>query len=92
MLDRTGHRVPLMYLLLLVDLKATGQYSWGFTVLAHLYRKMCNDYTNKDISGCLTLLHMWAWDHFPMLAPAMPPYPDPRLHIYLILPPLGFKY
>ena len=92
--DRTGHRVPLMYLPLLADLEAAGQYSWGFTILAHLYREMCNatDYTNKDIGGCLTLLHMWAWDRFPMLAPAMPPYPDPQLHIYPILPPLGFRY
>ena len=73
--DRTGARVPLMYLPLLADLEDAGQYSWGSAVLAHLYREMCNatDYRNKDIGGCLTLLHMWAWDHFPMLAPVVPP-------------------
>ena len=74
MLDRIGHRVPLMYLYLLQDFQVTGQYSWGSAVLTHLYKEMCNatDYTNKDIGGCLTLLHMWAWDRFPMLAPDMP--------------------
>ena len=72
--DRTGARVPLMYLSLLVDLEAAGQYSWGSAVLAHLYREMCNatDYRNKDIGGYLTLLHMLAWDRFPILALDMP--------------------
>ena len=60
--DRTCHRMPLMYLSLLDDFKAAGGYSWGSIVLAHLYREMCNatEYTNKDIRGCLTLLHLWA--------------------------------
>ena len=92
--DRTGHRVSLMYLSLLGDFQSAGQYSWGSAVLAHLYREMCNatEYTNKEISGCLTLLHLWAWDRFPVLAPVRPPYPDPNLERYPIRPPLGFRY
>ena len=93
--DRTGHRVPLMYLSLLEDFQIAGQYSWGSAVLAHLYREMCNatEYTNKNIGGCLTLLHVWAWDRFPTLAPTLtPPYPDPQLELYPIRPPLAFRY
>ena len=67
-----------MYLSLLEDFEEVGQYNWGSAVLAHLYREMCNatNYTNKDINGYLTLLHIWAWDCFPMLAPNMPRYPS----------------
>ena len=60
MLDRIGYMMPLMYLSLLEDFEGGGQYSWGSIVLAYLYREICNmtKYTNKDIGGYLTLLHL----------------------------------
>ena len=92
--DRSAHRVPLMYLSLLHDFEEAGFYSWGSAVLAHLYREMCNatEYTNMQIGGCMTLLHLWAWDRFPRLQPSLPPYPDPELGLYPIRPPLGFRF
>ena len=91
--DRSGGLVYLMYLPLLFDLEEAGNYSWGSAVLAHLYRELCNatNPTENGIGGCLSLLHLWAWDRFPMIAP-QPVYPDPHLDIYPILPPLGFRY
>ena len=62
MLDRSGHKVYLMYLPLLEDFHEAGQYSWGSAVLVHLYRELCNatDYREVNIGSCLTLLHIWA--------------------------------
>ncbi|XP_028766536.1 serine/threonine-protein phosphatase 7 long form homolog [Neltuma alba] len=92
--DRSGSRVYLMYLPLLYDLQEAGKYSWGSAVLAHLYRELCNatNPTEDGIGGCLSLLHLWAWDRFPMLAPQQPRYPDPQSDIYPLLPPLGFRW
>ena len=94
MSNRTSYKVPLMYLLLLEDFQLAGQYSWGLVVLAQLCGEMCNamEYINKEIGGCLTLLHLWAWDRFPILAPSLPPYPDPKLELYPIRPPLNFRF
>jgi len=83
-----------MYLPLLADLQQTGHYSWGSAVLAYLYRELCmaTDYSQRQVSGCLTLLQLWAWDRFSQLRPERPPLPDPHMDIYPQPPPLGFRW
>ncbi|RYR04450.1 hypothetical protein Ahy_B06g084177 isoform D [Arachis hypogaea] len=46
-------------------------YSWGSACLAHLYRSLCRatQYDCKDLDGPLALLHVWAWERMPFLAP-----------------------
>ncbi|XP_028787985.1 serine/threonine-protein phosphatase 7 long form homolog [Neltuma alba] len=92
--DRSCTRVYLMYLPLLYNLEEVGNFSWGSAVLAHLYRELCNatNPTEDGIGGCLSLLHLWAWDRFPTLAPQQPVSPDPQSNIYPLLPPLGFRW
>ncbi|XP_012487998.1 protein MAIN-LIKE 1-like [Gossypium raimondii] len=56
--DANNNKVHLMYLPLLADLSSVSSYSWGFAVLAVLYRELCQ-VTNSDVvdmGGCLTLL------------------------------------
>ncbi|KAF1862077.1 hypothetical protein Lal_00026594, partial [Lupinus albus] len=72
--DILGSRVHLMYLLLLEDLTDTFKYSWGFAVLACLYRGLCRAALISrqiEIGGCLLLLQSWAYDRIPMLAPRL---------------------
>jgi len=92
--DKSSQNVFLMYLPLLADLRQTRYYSWGSAVLAYLYRELCmaTDYSQNQISGCLTLLQLWAWDRFPQLRPERPPMPDPHTDLYPLLPPLGFRW
>ncbi|KAH1031315.1 hypothetical protein J1N35_043489 [Gossypium stocksii] len=56
--DAKNSRVHIMYLPLLADLSNARSYSWGFTVLAVLYRELCR--TTKpatvDLGECLILL------------------------------------
>ena len=83
-----------MYLPLLADLTAVGSYSWGSAVLSYLYRELCNG-TNpsaRDISGCMVLLHLWAWDRFTELAPQRPEFIDPQDDVFGLPPPLGYRY
>nr|KYP59554.1 Serine/threonine protein phosphatase 7 long form isogeny [Cajanus cajan]KYP59557.1 Serine/threonine protein phosphatase 7 long form isogeny [Cajanus cajan] len=58
MLDKTGNKVYLMYLSLLINLRRTRRYSWGSSCLATLYRKMCKaiDVTSRTMGGCASLL------------------------------------
>ncbi|KAH1083226.1 hypothetical protein J1N35_022987 [Gossypium stocksii] len=60
--DANGSTVQLMYLPLLFNLHNTRSYSWGFAVLAMLYRELCRmtDPSAMDIGGCLILLQSWA--------------------------------
>ncbi|MBA0751418.1 hypothetical protein Gogos_000341 [Gossypium gossypioides] len=69
--DLSRNLLHLRWLLKLVDFKATDGFSWGFTVLATLYRDMCGATTpNKaKIGGCLSLLQSWARFRFPFLRP-----------------------
>ncbi|MFQ6654378.1 hypothetical protein Gotur_025393 [Gossypium turneri] len=62
MLDANNNKVHLMYLPLLADLSSVSSYSWGFALLAVLYRELCRT-TNPDVVDmgvCLTLLQSWA--------------------------------
>nr|KYP35040.1 hypothetical protein KK1_043942 [Cajanus cajan] len=56
--DKIGHKVHLMYLSLLTNLRTTRRYSWGSTCLAMLYRKMCRatEVGSKTMSGYASLL------------------------------------
>ncbi|MBA0804946.1 hypothetical protein Gohar_004498 [Gossypium harknessii] len=45
--DKSQNMVHLRWLLLLVDLKEVGQFSWGSMVLATLYREMCQGSENS---------------------------------------------
>ena len=71
--DKSGRYVHLMYLPLLEDLTAAGQYSWGSACLAYLYRELCKatNYDTREIGGASILVQMWAWDRFPLLAPTL---------------------
>ncbi|XP_016669854.1 serine/threonine-protein phosphatase 7 long form homolog [Gossypium hirsutum] len=68
--DANGDSVHLMYLPLLADLSTARSYSWGFAVLAMLYRELCRATKSKvhDIGGCLILLQSWALYRLPFLA------------------------
>ncbi|KAF7806811.1 serine/threonine-protein phosphatase 7 long form-like protein [Senna tora] len=92
--DKTSTDCCLMYLPLLRDFAECGQYSWGSAVLGTLYRELCKaaNPETEEISGCLSLLHVWAWDRFPKLAPPRPPPRDPLAHIYQPLPPLAARW
>ncbi|KAK5785922.1 hypothetical protein PVK06_040544 [Gossypium arboreum] len=65
--NNKGH---LQYLPLLADLRNVRSYSWGSTVLAMLYRELCQ--TTKpdavDMGGCLVLLQSWALYRMSFLA------------------------
>ncbi|CDP00841.1 unnamed protein product [Coffea canephora] len=58
--DKSGNKVPLLYLPLLRDLKTVGQHSWGSACLVTLYRSLC-DATNpvkSAIADPLVLLQL----------------------------------
>ncbi|MFQ6645198.1 hypothetical protein Gotur_020207 [Gossypium turneri] len=62
MSDKSRNLVHLRWLLKLIDSRATGELSWGSTVLSTLYWEMCQAMQpNKiKIGGCLSLLQSWA--------------------------------
>ena len=64
MLDTSGSRVHLMYLLLLSDLDNVSNYSWGSSVLVCLYHAFDHrvNFNQENIDGCTLLLQCWAWD------------------------------
>ncbi|MBA0875546.1 hypothetical protein Goshw_026199 [Gossypium schwendimanii] len=87
--DFSRNLVHLMWLLKLVDFRATGEFSWGSTVLATLYWEMCEATPpNKaKIGGCLSLLQSWARFHFPFLRPRVNhPYTFPLITSYIGIP------
>ncbi|KAG8495970.1 hypothetical protein CXB51_009378 [Gossypium anomalum] len=69
--DLSRNLVHMRWLLKLVDFRAVGELSWGFAVLATLYKEMCRaTRPNKaKIGGCLLLLQSWARFRFPFLRP-----------------------
>lgn len=98
--NTSGTYVSCLFLPLVEDLDKCGKYSWGSALLANLYREMCcaTDMTRMEIGGCAHLLHLWAWERFPMLAPEIKKRHVKRLpeeeesQNYPILPPYGFRY
>ncbi|XP_015967395.1 serine/threonine-protein phosphatase 7 long form homolog [Arachis duranensis] len=69
--DKSGAGVHWKFLPLLRNVSEIKTYSWGAACLAHLYRSLCraSRYDCKDMDGPLTLLHVWAWERMPFLAP-----------------------
>ncbi|MBA0636302.1 hypothetical protein Godav_000083 [Gossypium davidsonii] len=61
MSDLSRNLIHLRWLLKLVDFRATDKLSWGFAVLATLYREMCRATPpNKaKIGSCLSLLKLY---------------------------------
>ncbi|CAL5356386.1 unnamed protein product [Camellia sinensis] len=61
-----------MYLPLLRDIDAIGQYSWGAAALACLYRMLCRaaQMGTKEIGGSLVLLQIWAWERLIRITPS----------------------
>ncbi|XP_071916738.1 serine/threonine-protein phosphatase 7 long form homolog isoform X2 [Coffea arabica] len=69
--DKSGNKVPLLYMPLLRDLETVGQYSWGSAILATLYRSLCSATSpyRSSIAGPLMLLQLWAWERIPTVRP-----------------------
>nr|XP_023872063.1 protein MAIN-LIKE 1-like [Quercus suber] len=69
--EKSGDRVHMMWLQMLMDLRNPCQYSWGSACLAWLYRELCRA-TNSGASqngGPLLLVQYWAWFNLPFLCP-----------------------
>ncbi|MFQ6643366.1 hypothetical protein Gotur_017089 [Gossypium turneri] len=87
--DLSRNLVHLMWLLKLVDFRAADKFSWGFAVLATLYREMCGatPLNKAKIGGCLSLLQSWARFPFPFLHPQVNhPYTFPLITSYVGIP------
>ncbi|XP_071923196.1 serine/threonine-protein phosphatase 7 long form homolog [Coffea arabica] len=69
--DKSGNKVPLLYMPLLRDLETVGQYSWGSAILATLYRSLCGATSpfRSAVAGPLVLLQLWAWERIPTMRP-----------------------
>lgn len=86
--DKSGTRVPIAYLCLLRDLDRVSTYAWGTAALAYLYRQLgiASRSSVRQISGYMTLLQAWIYEHFPALSPHPSlEYTDasPRVHRWM---------
>ena len=86
--DKSGTRVPIAYLALLRHLDRVRTYAWGAGALAHLYRQLgiASRASVRQISGYMTLLQAWIYEHFPYLSPHPAlDYTDarPRVHRWM---------
>ncbi|KAK1387945.1 hypothetical protein POM88_016123 [Heracleum sosnowskyi] len=93
--DHSGGQVHCMYIPLIKDLDSCAKLSWGFAVLAFLYRELCKSYRkDKDENaGCLILLQLWAWSRLHTLShvPRAPSLNNPE--IWGALPgPYGLRW
>ncbi|CAI0424132.1 unnamed protein product, partial [Linum tenue] len=52
-----------------------GNLSWASACLAHIYRSLCNATSKaiKEIDGAMFIVHIWAWEHLPWIAPVSDP-------------------
>nr|XP_004488488.1 protein MAIN-LIKE 1-like [Cicer arietinum] len=67
--DKSAYAVSVAYLECFRDLNSCERYAWGATALAYLYdnlRKAIMHQT-RTVSGHLTLLQAWVYEHFPIL-------------------------
>ncbi|XP_026421516.1 protein MAIN-LIKE 1-like [Papaver somniferum] len=64
--DKTGTKVPVVYMKLLEDLSKVTDYAWGASALAFQYRHLglASRSSVQQIGGCLTLLEVWIREHF----------------------------
>lgn len=75
--------IPLARAIADAPLDDVPQFSWGFAVLAATYRGLCTGVAKVSAKepffvGCLLLLQLWSYEHFPMGRPEMnfEPYPE----------------
>lgn len=63
--NTSGDRVSLLYLPLLRDLQAAGNFNWGSATLAFLYHQLSRacEAGKTEIGGSLILLQLWSWEH-----------------------------
>jgi hypothetical protein len=59
-----------MFLPCLTDWDTTGGYNWASTVLAFLYRQLCEachrSSRTANLGVCVYLLQLWMWAHIPV--------------------------
>ncbi|CAL5419730.1 unnamed protein product [Camellia sinensis] len=69
--DKSGDRVPVVYLGLLMDLGSIHTYAWGAAALAFLYRQLryASRSEVKQMGGYMTLLEAWIYEHFRAFRP-----------------------
>ncbi|XP_028097911.1 protein MAIN-LIKE 2-like [Camellia sinensis] len=69
--DKSGGKVPVVYLSLLMDLGSIRTYDWGAAALVFLYRQL--GYASrsgvKQMGGYMTLLEAWIYEHFRAFRP-----------------------
>nr|XP_016484854.1 PREDICTED: serine/threonine-protein phosphatase 7 long form homolog [Nicotiana tabacum] len=67
--------VSLLFLHHLERLDDLSGYSWGATVLAYLYRQICQACmeNQRDVAGFIPLLQVWVWEGFLQFQPPLPP-------------------
>ncbi|KAK1258499.1 hypothetical protein QJS04_geneDACA017288 [Acorus gramineus] len=70
--DKTGALVAVEYLQYFEDLENVKNYAWGAATLVHLYRQLgiASRAKCRQISGYLTLIQAWVYEHIPLLRPA----------------------
>ncbi|XP_028109692.1 protein MAIN-LIKE 2-like [Camellia sinensis] len=83
--DKSGGKVPVVYLGLLMDLGSIHTYAWGAAALAFLYRQL--GFTSrsgvKQIGGYMTLLEAWIYEHFRAFRPHQNMcYNEDMSHVY----------
>ncbi|XP_028102456.1 protein MAIN-LIKE 2-like [Camellia sinensis] len=64
--DKSGTRVPVVYLHMLTNIDAVSSYAWGAAALAFLYKQLglTSRAGVKQIAGFLKLLEAWIYEHF----------------------------
>ncbi|XP_028101444.1 protein MAIN-LIKE 1-like [Camellia sinensis] len=69
--DKSGGRVPVVYLGLLMDLGSIHTYAWGAAALAFLYQQLgfASRSGVKQMGGYMTLLEVWIYEHFRAFRP-----------------------
>ncbi|XP_039053184.1 protein MAIN-LIKE 2-like [Hibiscus syriacus] len=72
--DKSGNLVHTQYLSVMEDLAVCRHYSWGYAILAFLYRELCKTIIvvkgkKVDVAGSLVLLQSWAWYRLPFMTP-----------------------
>ncbi|RWR80339.1 serine/threonine-protein phosphatase 7 long form isoform X1 [Cinnamomum micranthum f. kanehirae] len=71
--DKSGTRVPIIFLTHLVDLDNVRSYAWATAALAYLNRQLgplglASRHEIKQMASYLTLLEAWVYEHFTFLA------------------------
>jgi hypothetical protein len=72
--DGSGNTISWLVLpLLRLEWDVIDTYSWGLAALAWLYHALCDGCSrtdaNANLGGCVYLLQVWMWEHFPIARP-----------------------